>query len=232
MRFGIILSAGNQSRFKSPLPKALVKINGKVLLEENIQRMSKYCDEVFVICSFQNEQFFKKYNHIAINSGKGSGDAVLKALIEINKKHKFSKDDTCFIIWGDCLIEDQIYKQVLDNYNNTGLIPCVFEENPYVQLKETKNNKVIASFSKFNEAITAGFHDLSLFYFNCQNLLNYLLIFQKKIINKEDNYIHKHGNEMEFLDVFNETEIEAKILEIKDYKDFSFNTVEELENID
>lgn len=231
MKFGIILSAGNQTRFKSATPKALVNVNGKILLEENILWMSKYCDHIFTICSSQNEHFFEKYNHIAISSGKGSGDAVLKALLEIKQKYGFSSNDTCFILWGDCLIEDLIYKKVVENYKKVGIVPCVFEEKPYVQIFQKQDNKIDVLFSKFGENASSGFHDLSIFYFNCEEILKYLLDFQNKIIGRDGNYVHKHGNEMEFLDVFNETDIKAQILEIKNYQDMSFNTIEQLKNI-
>lgn len=229
MRYGIIIAAGKQSRFKSSIPKALVKINDKILLDENISRLSTFCDKIITITSYENNSYFEKYNNLAIDSGKGSGDAVLKALLKINDIYGFNEEDTAFIQWGDCLIDSCIYQKTLEKYSSIGIIPCVYEKYPYVRLSQYDKNKISATFSKFGEDSSEGFHDLSVFYFNCLKLLNYLKIFQSKILTNNNEYKHKHGNEMEFLDVFNETEIEGELLDFHGYQDFSFNTVEQLE---
>ncbi len=232
MIYGFIISAGNQSRFKMELPKSLVDVHGKSLLFRNVEIMKKYCDEIYVVCSFNNEKFFTEERlngakKIVIESGKGSGDAVMKALNTVN----VTNDDTCFILWGDALQKPKIYQTLIKEYAGISLVPCVYETNPYVQLVQD-GNKLTAKFSKFNEKITAGYHDLSLFYFNARDLKTKLNKFKDKIWDKQtNNYIHIHGNEMELLDVFNETNIKANIVEFKHYKDFAFNTVEQLNDL-
>lgn len=108
-------------------------------------------------------------------------------------------------------------------------MPCVREEQPYVQILP-HDGKVSARFSKFQEPITAGFHDLSIFYCNAIELYDKLTEFHDKIFDGE-KYVHKHNNEMEFLDVFNETDIPAQVVEIANYKSFDFNTVEQFEQL-
>jgi len=227
MIYGLIIAAGNQTRFKSEVPKALVTINNECLLDINVRNMNCYCDKVFVVCSVDNEKYFieNNYEKIIIESGYGGGDAVLKALYIINPVPLI---DTCFIQWGDSLQDKSIYPLLIHNYSGTFLIPCIKEQNPYVQVIQD-GNRVKINFSKYNEHITPGYHDLSIFYGDANFLLFKLLEF-KQMIYKEGKFHHKHGNEMEFLDVFNETNLPATILEV-DFTSRSFNTLEELESI-
>jgi len=227
MVYGFIICAGRQSRFKSETPKALVNVNGKTLLQINNEALSAYCDKVYVVCSVENQSYFNCKNKIVIKSGKGSGDAVWQALETLNIQPK----DSGFIMWGDSLQSASIFSYLKENYKGQAMIPCVYEENPYVQIKKKDNNSVLVKFSKFGEPITAGFHDLSVFYCELHQLITKLREFSNKIKNAKGNYIHKHGNEMEFLDVFNETDIKAEIFELKHYQDFSFNTIEQLDKL-
>lgn len=227
MVYGIIVSAGRQSRFKSDVPKALAVINGKTLLERNIESMSVVCDKVYVVCSYENESYFGVDDKIVINSGKGSGDAVWQALETL----KCKRGDTCFIMWGDTLHGSEIFSQLQRVYNDVTLIPCVYDPKPYVQIMQNGADSVKVAFSKFGEEINEGYHDLSLFYGPAPVLLNYLREFRQSILQADGMYKHVHGNEMEFLDVFNETDIKAKIVDCNGYKDFSFNTKEQLQEL-
>ncbi len=224
---GLIVSAGKQSRFHSDIPKALAKIDGQSLWERNIAAMNSVCDKVFTVCSFDNQHYFDTKDKIVINSGKGSGDAVWQALEKID----CNKYDSCFIMWGDTLHSQDIFLQLSKSYCGVTIVPCVYEQKPYVQVLQSGERKLSVKFSKFNEDICAGFHDLSLFYAPTQVLLEKLRQFRRRLLQENGTYSHKHGNEMEFMDVFNETDIEAVILECKDYKDFSFNTLDELQSL-
>lgn len=224
--FAFIIAAGKQKRFKDALPKALVKINDTCLLDMNIAHFKKYCKEVYVVCSVENAHFFKDYKTIIIHSGFGSGDAAMKALNKFN----FNDEDTCFIAWGDALQDEKLYDEVIKNYIDKIIIPCNLEDSPYVQIKEDGEG-VKVYFSKFHEPITKGYHDLSLFYGNA-NVIKDALNKLHTLIWKNDHYEHKHGNEMEFLDIFNEVHVPASILDMHGIKSYSFNTLEELENIE
>lgn len=226
MRYGLILAAGNQSRFKSEIPKALVKINDECLLDKNISNLSQFCDNVYVVCSTSNYEFFEKYDSIIISSGYGCGDAVLKALNKLDLK----TNDTVFIQWCDCIIESRVYQTCIDKFQkNSVIIPAVVEQKPYVQLAQC-GSKIKVLFSKFGDETTEGFHDLSVFYGNGLYLLNHLTEFQLKY-RIDKGYEHIHGNEFNFLDVFNETNINGNIIEIKNYKDISFNSIEDLSKL-
>lgn len=227
MIYGLILCAGKQSRFGSTLPKALVKYGDQCLLDMNLKAMENYCDRAYVVCSHDNEHYFDGYNKIVIDSGLGSGDAVMKAL----KTLKLKPIDTCFIQWGDSLQSEDIYRTCVENYiedDGEVLIPCVYEENPYVRVADNNGDTSIF-FSKYGDDIKPGYHDLSVFYSNAMILLDRLNEFYCKYY-CDGKYNHKH-NEFEFLDVFNDTELNAHIYNMKDYRDFSFNTLEQFNNL-
>lgn len=230
MNYGLIICAGKQSRFKSDIPKALVNLNGEILLKRNIKAMKPYCDKIIVVCSIEKQSFFTKDILLdaelkPIASGKGSGDAVWQIL----KNMEFKSEDRCYIMWGDSLQKQETYSRLNREYNGVSLIPCKKEEKPYVQIKKTGEFCLEVLFSKFNEQITEGYHDLSLFLCNALELKNKLNEFHDKIVNDRGEYSHKHGNEMEFLDVFNDTNIMADIVEFDEFDEFAFNTVEQFE---
>ncbi len=228
MTYGLIISAGKQSRFQSPIPKALARIGNETLLDKNIQTMTPFCDKIYVVCSTENKKFFQGYNRIIIESGKGSGDAVWQALEFLKAK----PNDHCYILWGDTYQNERIYNEIQTHKNMApAIIPCVYEEKPYVQIMKNTQDSISVKFSKFGEVATPGYHDLSLFFCEASILLEKLRQFRGSILTKEGTYIHKHGNEMEFLDVFNETDLKTSCLEIDEYEDLSFNTIEQLEHL-
>lgn len=234
MIYGFIITAGNQTRFKNNKPKALVDINGISCLDLNIQNLGEVCDTVVVVCSHENEEYFKDYFRIVIDSGYGCGDAILKTLLSFD----FNSNDTCFIQWGDCFINDsEFYKKIKNKYNiynSDVIVPCNYEYNPYVKLDQFSDYEVEVKFSKFNEVDNEyGFHDMCVFYGDVEVLKYYCYNFAIKFYDHDKrNYIHKHGNEFNFLDLFNDTNIRCKILDIKNkYKCYSFNTEDEYKQI-
>lgn len=228
MTYGFIFCAGNETRFDGDKPKSLSVINCECLLDNNIILLSNYCNKVFVVCSNTNNHHFDGYDKIVIDSGKGCGDAVLKALGQF----VFLPYDRCIILWGDCILQESVIKQMMLNSDikNHVTIPCHYEEKPYVRLTYSNQDcsTIKVEFGKYNEVCGPGFHDYGLFLSYANYLKYHLNLFCLEIIDENGDYKHKHGNEMQFLDVFNETEIQAKLIEIQDVKPLSFNTKEEL----
>ena len=226
MIYGLIFSAGKETRFKSNKPKALSLYNGTTILDNNITNLKKYCDEIYVVCSHTNQHFFNDYNKIVIDSGLGCGDAVMKAI----SKLEFSSNDKCYIQWGDCLNSRIILDEIcdIDCYDRV-IIPCAIEDEPYVELKQY-GDKVKVLFSKYGEKTSKGYHDFGLFFSNISYLFSKLCEFAFKI-STENGYVHKHNNEMQFLDILNDANTRAIIIEINNYKSLSFNTIEELNNL-
>ena len=223
MVYGLIISAGKQSRFESETPKALMSYGNCTLLDINIANMKVTCDEVYVVVSKENQQWFDGYHKLVIESGNGCGDAVMRALSQL----ELDDDDTVFIQWGDCFHKLNIYQELRNRYVDKWLIPCVKESSPYVQIIPYEHNQIEVRFSKYDEPITEGYHDLSLFYGNAKEMLHNLTNFANGTLSYEPGtlYKHKHGNELQFLDVFNETFLRGEVIEFQDYEDNSFNTL-------
>lgn len=216
--YGLIIAAGNQTRFDSVTPKALVEYNGRKLLDINIEVMNHFCDKVYPVVSFQNDSYFSKYSRITIESGKGCGHAVMKALRIVDPE----PEDRVFILWGDSYSQISVYDKICTSYTGQVVIPVRWEQSPYVSVVKRDDTHVNVLFSKYGEVTSCGYHDLSLFYGNANGILYHLNEYSKTaFMNK------KHGNEMQFLDIFNYTPIEAKMLEVEDSSSFSFNTMSE-----
>ena len=168
MMYGLIIAAGKQSRFKSDVPKALMKFNDKTIVEHNIDILNKYCDNVFIVCSLENNSYFNQFeNKIIIESGKGSGDAIFRAIKTLN----FSSDDSCIITWGDAILNEKLVDYSINRFKGYYCtIPCTFEKHPYVELGHTIYNKKFVKFSKYGDNIGAGYHDQCLFICNLDRI--------------------------------------------------------------
>lgn len=225
MIYGFIIAAGNQTRFNSDVPKALSKIGDRTCLDVNIERLNKVCDTVYVVCSNEKIEYFKDYNYIAIKSGQGCGDAIMKAL----DKAEIKIHDRCFIQWGDSIIDESVYKALKRNMLKWSdvVVACRYEDNPYVKVNVSNNMIYGIDFSKYGEVSGSGFHDLSVFYGRADTILRYCNEFYNIFYNI-DHYSHIHGNEFNFLDLFNDTAIMGNIVKFEDnIKSYSFNTEEE-----
>lgn len=221
--YGLIIAAGKQTRFESDIPKALVPVNGIPLLDRNIENMKHFCDDVFVVVSHENKKWFEGYNTIVVNGGGGCGYAVLQALQKLLSRLKLS--DTVLIQWGDAYNELNVYFDAIHRFTGEVVVPVQWEENPYVRIVEGPYT-IKAEFSKYGEVDGPGYHDMSVFYGFAYPMLEAL---QKCMLEKL-NY-SKHGNELQFLDIFNCTDIEAVICDEEDAQSFSFNTLEEYSKI-
>lgn len=226
MLYGLIIAAGNQTRFESDVPKALYPVKDTNVLSINLAGLRRVNAKSVVVCSENNKSWFSEYNYnsydlLSIKSGLGCGDAVLKALNSLS----LNDDDMVIIKWGDSIHLYDSYKYLIDNSNNNKLNILVREEyNPYVSI-ETNPNKV--NFSKFNEKVEKGYHDLSLFFGNAKYIARYCEEFKAKYFDGT-KYNHKHGNEFNFLDIINDTSIDINLVKInKDVVFVDFNTVKE-----
>lgn len=232
MTYGLIFSAGKETRFDDDKPKALSIIGDVCLLDHNVSCLSKYCDIVYIVCNHDNKCWFDGYNTITIDSGYGCGDAVLQALANIH----FNYSDNVYIAWGDCVLSNEVILRTQSTIGNGNkdcvVIPCTFEHNPYVRLIPCEHQHAKVEFAKYGEVNGSGFHDFGIFHGRANYILQYLSQFHAKIYDKNANkYVHKHNNEMQFLDVLNETDIEVLLLPFDDAIVKSFNTKEELKKI-
>ena len=49
--------------------------------------------------------------------------------------------------------------------------------------------------------------------------------------NSDTFYKHQHGNELQMMDVFNETFLQGEVVDMGDYEDLSFNTLDQFHNL-
>lgn len=231
MTYGFVICAGNQSRFKTDTPKALMQIKDKTILDINVENMTKFCDKVFVVCSQLNYSWFdsSKYNIITISSGNGCGDAVMQAIED--KLNIVRPGDKCFIQWGDSIQEENTFNYLVNSYSGRGLsIPVEYVYNPYVCLVQSELNRVRVFFSKYNEVnCDAGYHDMSLFYGDISDIYTACKSFYFTYTYGY-GYEHRHGNEFTFLDLLNEGFLNGQIV-VTHTKHYCFNTVEEFNQI-
>lgn len=224
---GFVFSAGNEKRFDGAKPKALQDIHGETLLKHNVDILRDYCDDVIVVTNHINEPLFSGYNHIPIKSGQGCGDAVLKAMKLYDVGY-----DRVIIQWGDCYLFDDVIKKAIEPQNSCYdlVIPCKYERKPYVRLS-FNNNRIKVEFSKYGEVKgNGGYHDFGVFCGKFYKILSYLDEFAT-CHKCGGTYKHKHGDELQFLDVVNETRISTQLLLIDDVNPISFNTKKELNKI-
>ena len=240
MTIGFIMAAGEQCRFWDKTPKALACIDGRRILDINLELMRKYCDECFVVCSNNNKNWFIEYNRIVIDSGLGCGDAVARALDKYIYRYKPDKDTQCFIQWGDSIQTEDVYNSIDFSYTYDSIqIPYYEEKNPYVHLIMCNNRICKILFKKYGEIdnIENGCHDCSLFYGNIYYIYNECIKFmnscfkscrESEDLNYYANFNPKHGLEFNFLDIFNDVKTTGIGRLVNKNIPKAFNTVEEL----
>ena len=150
----------------------------------------------------------------SVNLISEAGDTILKFLNRLKtSSSNFEVVKTTFMqgITSDCVV-----------------MPCETVDNPYVQLEQF-GDRISVKFSKYNEPTNKGFHDLSLFFGDACYIRDCLEEYKRQIF-KSGNYVHKHGNEMEFLDLFNEVDMKGTIIPITYHSCFSFNKMSEFKH--
>lgn len=245
-----IIAAGKGSRMGGSIPKALVPLAGQPNLTTTLQQIGHKFEHVFVVTNVEVQDPWTKYfknlkkefpelagmmTNVPIVSGRGDGHAVMMALARVSAmEHEFELSDDVVIAWGDVFFPDErIIDELLSYQINMGIIPVVFEEQPYVGLQIARNGAVLhADFSKHGEDTSGGHHDQSVFRFKVLPLMQSLYTMDA-VLDKNGKYITP-GNEMSLLHVFhfvtNTTQgprVEIDSYETK-YPTLSFNTVEEV----
>ena len=108
----VILVGGRGTRLgsiTSKTPKPLIKINNKPFLDQLISKLIRYnFKNIFLLCSYKKEFFFKKYHNkyfhnskiICINEGKpkGTGGALFRLKHRIKNNFILLNGDTFFNI--------------------------------------------------------------------------------------------------------------------------------------
>lgn len=244
-----VIAAGIGSRLSSNVPKALYPISTEPCLTTTLRQIGCLFRRIFVVTNvLVNSQwciYFKQLGaqypslvesvvHLPIHSGLGDGHATLQAFIAAENFESAALSADVVILWGDVFVPDSsLFDELLDFHRDApGLIPAVYESNPYVTLVVDETMKCVAAeFSKHGEQNSAGFHDQCVFRFDRDRLKESLRAIHCALW-KRDRYIAP-GGELSLLYTFHQlhnSNNPARVYETS-YRTLTFNTIEEVASI-
>lgn len=244
-----IVAAGDGSRMRVNVPKALVPIADEPCLTTTLQQIGHKFRKVFIVTNVvvlhQWLAYFRDlattYPELAgsvvnvpIASGLGDGHATLQGMLEAEKMTETALSEDIVVTWGDVFFPSgDIIDEVLSmDGGGSGILPAVRENNPYVSLLVDEQMRCIAAdFSKYGERNPIGFHDQSVFRFVLSRIRRSLCDLHNALW-KNGRYITP-GGELSLLHSFHHlynSQDPAYVYET-DFPTLSFNTVEEVVGI-
>lgn len=227
---GLIVAAGNQTRFNLNIPKCIMPYGVTDTLTINIKTMLKVCDHVVIAVSDKFEDIIRRhvYDNFKddgrviveqIPSGKGCGHATFNALSVIFEK--FKADEQVIIKWGDTIHDIPEYYDFIKTCDNTHdlYVPCEYVKNPYTSFLVNYDYTVYQILLKDEiNKYAHGWHDLSIFYIpNLYKIINEI---------KHDWFL----TENTFLKSILDMDISIKVIR-SNLKSKSYNTIEEFNEI-
>ena len=156
----IIVAAGTGSRLgelTKHLPKSLVDVNGKSILERQISLFKKFgIDEIFIITGYKNDKInFSNVNYIY------NSDFRITEQIGSLMKAKKEISNELIVSFGDILFEEKILKTLLEKKGDFVLVCDPNWKKSYADRTDNpptqsdfialQNNKIIKFFKNFNE---------------------------------------------------------------------------------
>ncbi|MCD5385117.1 NTP transferase domain-containing protein [Candidatus Gracilibacteria bacterium] len=202
----IILAAGEGSRlrpFTNTIPKPLIKICGKSIIEYNLEHIYKYVNEIIIVIKYKGE-FIKKtlgYNYKGVKISyveQGEKKGTAAALIGI--KTGFD----VLIMNGDSIFEKEDLENIINHPGYGVLVKKVDNPEKYGIFKLDKSNNINQIIEKPKENIG-----------NLANLGVYK--FNEKIIEISEKIKISNRGEYEITDAINEfvKKFPFKAIEIK-----------------
>lgn len=232
-----IVAAGKGSRMNHNKPKAMMKIGEEPNVLRTIRLAFDHYDIVYVGINEDHldawapiqreiDKFEGRVKMIAIKSGLGDGNAVMRML-----NHPWYipyPDSMTTVVWGDTVFQDS--QPFYDaSFWPRNYVAVHHKEKPYVSIKTVGGH--IASgalFSKYDEVHGPGYHDQSLFVYRSEDLENALgAIHASGFRNGKYDY---PGGEMSLLSTINYFFNMGQGMSVKKYdKEIakSYNTFEE-----
>lgn len=204
------------------------------LLDSTIENLSNYCNMIYIVCPRENQSEFSEYNKIIVDSSFGSGHAVFEALKSLEP---LSFTDSVFITFPG--VDKQLYsiciQEARENKGSLNVwIPCTWHYSSNFVLQQYSTSLIKVYFSQYDENIpTKGYQDFGVVYAqSAQTLLNGLKEVHNSMFSCNSYHIREHSSDFDFLDVFNNSLIPAKIIDISDTNlvTFSFNKLENKDN--
>lgn len=211
----IVPAAGKGTRVKLTIPKILINIGKKKIIDIIIDKLKKVSNEIiFIVNPIHKKKIndylkrnypLLKYGLILQRKPRGMFDAVYRSLKVITKYNKI------LIMWGDHIgvKKTTIHKVCKTKYKHNLLsLPLVLRSKPYVEYVFINNNlKKINEAREGDNCSKKGLSDVGFFLFYSNNFKKYLDEFNKK------NIIGKNTKEKNFLPFI--TYISNKKWEIK-----------------
>ncbi len=241
-----IIAAGNGSRMRANVPKALVPISGEPNLTTTLQQIGHKFGKVFVVTNVLVQDQWHFYFqglradypeleatvlNVPIQSGFGDGHATLQAIFAAERMKQTTPSQDVVVAWGDVFFPNaEIIDELLGFLpKGSGILPVIRERDPYVALVvDEKMQCVSADFSKHGERHPEGLHDQSVFRFSLCHLKASLWELHKALW-KNGRYIAP-GGELSLLYSFHQlynAGVPAYVYET-DYPTLSFNTIEDV----
>ena len=116
----IILAAGSGLRLgqhTKDIPKALLDLNGKSILERQISLLRQHAiNEIFVVTGYQREKHTLKDIEYIFNPRYAETEQLASMMVA---RTKISDDD--LIIYGDIVFDEQILQQILVSNDDIGI---------------------------------------------------------------------------------------------------------------
>jgi len=244
-----IIAAGNGSRLRAGVPKALMPIAGEPCLTRTLTRIGKRFRRVFVVTNESVRDQWRDYFHelnekapevarlvenLPIQSGLGDGHATLQGLLAAERLEVSSVSRDIVVAWGDVVFPDArlIDELLAMTLIGAGLLPAVEEKDPYVTLLvDEKMRCAGADFSKYGERHATGLHDQSVFRFDLRAIRTALEHLHRSLW-KHGRYISNNG-ECSLLYCFHWLYNSGNPAHayVTKYPTLSFNTIEQLTSI-
>jgi len=245
-----IVAAGNGSRLQAGVPKALIPIKDEPCLSSTLKRIGRKFRRVFIATNVLVQDQWIAYFcdlgsrypdlvptivNLPIESGLGDGHATLQAMTLAQKKldpNELSND--IVVAWGDVFFP---HAEIVDEMlmivpRGAGVVPAVFEPNPYVSLVVDREMYCVAAeFSKLGERHSCGYHDQSIFRFD-RLLLQRALIDIHSSLWRHRRYLSPHG-EMSLLYSFHYLYNSNRPVYVYEtsFPTLTFNTIEEVTSV-
>jgi len=198
----IIPAAGKGSRINLNIPKILIKIGKKKLIDLLINKVKKYSHKIVFVVNSKHKDKIKKYldknYHSKINfvfalqkKPLGMFDAVYSSIKLIKNYSKI------MIIWGDHIgVQNKTIKKICKKNikEKSVLLPLLKKKCPYVEYIFSKHKLInIYETREGDKCNKCGFSDLGTFLFYSKNFIKELKKFKKKIIlgkiTREQNFL-------------------------------------------
>lgn len=204
------------------------------LLDSTIENLSSYCNMIYLVCPREHQSMFSEYNKIIVDSSFGSGHTIFEALKSLEP---LSVTDSVFITFPG--VDKQLYSTCIQEAKeNKGSlkvwIPCIWSYSSDVVLNQYSTSLIEVYFSQYDEKIpTKGYQDCGVVYAqSAQTLLDGLNEIHDSMFNCNSYHVRENSSDFHFLDVFNNTLIPARIIDISDANliTFSFNKLENKDN--